>query len=250
MPPPRWPLLCLVLSGKAFRENKFRLKNIENNLRQIKSLNTYDKAFQELWHFCVRGGGDPLTMSLEEVASWILRFAQEQPHRAGNAYSGFLLIPGWEFLKFSQYIKQAKRLWNVSGAKYADFWDAARVVEKLKSQKIDLCNVAQVRDRCILVLRLFHMCRSVDLSQALRVKSKCNGQLYWKLKRKGRARPEFESLMSLPDRELSPSFLLQRYVLLTAKIGRPGGPMFLSLTPPYAALTANSVGRVTKKMLS
>jgi hypothetical protein len=26
MPPPRWPLLCLVLSGKVYRENKFHLK--------------------------------------------------------------------------------------------------------------------------------------------------------------------------------------------------------------------------------
>ena len=60
-------------------------------------------------------------MSLEEVASWILRFAQVEPSKARNAYSCFLHIPGWEHLKFSPLIEPAKKIWNVSGAKYAVF---------------------------------------------------------------------------------------------------------------------------------
>jgi len=42
---------------------------------------------------------------------------------------------------------------------------------------------------------------------------------------------------------------LLRYVQLTVKEGVPGGPIFLSLHPPFKALSANSIGRVTKNLL-
>ena len=107
----------------------------------IKMLPTYDRAFQALWLFCFKEEGKPLSMSIEEVASWILRFSQVQPHTARNAFSGLLHVPGWEYLKFSPCIKQAKRFWNVSGPKYADFWDAEKNPHKI-------VQVAFVYERC------------------------------------------------------------------------------------------------------
>ena len=124
------------------------------------------------------------------------------------------------------------------------------MVEKLKKIPVNWSNVQQVRDRCILVLRLFHLCRSVDLAQASRTKAPSGAEVYWLLKRKGRPRAAFEALMDLPDRELSPKCLLHRYVALTASVGTPGGPIFLSVNPPFNALTANSIGRITKKLLA
>ena len=240
------PSLCSAIR-EGLQRKQVSPENIENNLKQIKSLSTYEKA---LWHFCVDRGGDPLSMSLEEVGSWILRFAQVQPNQARNAYSAFLNIPGWEHLKFCSSVKQAKRLWSTSSAKYADFWDAKEVVDKLRKNLINLSNVQQVRDRCILLLRLFHLCRSVDLAQARRVKAPSGGEVYWLLKRKGRTQPAFEALIGLPDKHMSPLFLLHRYVALTSDIGTKGGPIFLSLNPPFSPLTANSIGRITKKLLS
>ena len=248
-PPKVVPSLCSVIR-EGLQRKQISAENIENNLKQIKSLKTYDKAFQALWIFCQERGGDPLTMTPEEAASWILRFAQQKPHQARNAYSAFLHIPGWEYLKFSPIIRQAKKFWSLSGAKCADFWDASSVVRKLQAIPLDLNDIRQVRDRAIIVLRLFHLCRSVDLSQALRITSKCNRQRFWKLKRKGKPRAEFEALVSLPDCTVSPSFLLSRYVNLTKEYGKPGGAMFLSLNPPYRPLTANSIGRITKEILS
>ena len=139
-------------------------------------------------------------------------------------------------------------MWNVSEAKYADFWDAKSVVQRLKKFPLNWNSVQEVRDRCILVLRLFHLCRSIDLSQASRTSAVQGGSLYWLLKRKGRLRPTFEQLMALPERTMSPSCLLLRYVSLTSGQGSPGGPVFVSLHPPYKALTANSIGRITKKV--
>ena len=130
-----------------------------------------------------------MSMSLNEVACWILRFAQHQPHQARNAYSGFILIPGWEHMKFCQEIKMAKRHWENSAVRYADFWDAKMVLEKLKNTPLSWTNVQQVRDRCIIVLRLFHLCRSIDLARALRSQSKLADKQYWLLKRKGAKRP-------------------------------------------------------------
>ena len=189
-------------------------------------------------------------MTQEEVGCWILRLAQVLPHTARNAFSAFCHIPGWEFLKFCQSIKQAKRLWGISESKYADFWDAKSIVEKLKKYPVNWASVQHVRDRCILVLRLFHLCRSVDMAQASRTRTPSGAEVYWLLKRKGRPRASFEALIELPDRNLSPKCLLLRYVALTQTVGKPGGAVFLSLHPPFAPLTANSIGRITKKLLA
>jgi len=188
-------------------------------------------------------------MSLEAVASWILRFAKQQPFQARSAYSAFLLIPGWEQLRFCTAIRQAKKFWETSGEKYGDFWDAEKVVLKLASTPCDWSCVRAVRDRAILCLRLFHLCRSVDLARAERSHSKLGSQVYWKLQRKGQKSPKWEALMTVENPLLSPVHLLQRYVQLTATQGHPGGPVFLSLTPPFQPLSANSIGRITRTLL-
>ena len=55
--------------------------------------------------------------------------------------------------------------------------------------------------------------------------------------------------MTMANPLLCPLRLLQRYVQLTASQGRPGGPVFLSLQPPYKPLSANSIGRITRNLL-
>ena len=99
------------------------------------------------------------------------------------------------------------------------------------------------------VLRLFHLCRSIDLARALRSQSKLADKQYWLLKRKGAKRPGWEALLSLPFPSVSPVHLLNKYVALTASQGKGGGPVFLAVTPPFAPLTANSIGRITKNIL-
>ena len=177
-------------------------------------------------------GGDPLEMSLEAVASWILRFARTEPFQARSAYSAFLLIPGWEHLRFCTAIRQAKKLWESSGEKYGDFWDAEKVLKKLAATPCDWNSVLAVRDRAILCLRLFHLCRSIDLARAQRSRSKLGGQVYWKLQRKGQKTAKWEALMTVENPLMSPVHLLQRYVQLTFLQGKPGGAVFLNLSPP------------------
>ena len=119
--------------------------------------------FRPCGSFALPGGG--LNMSLEEAASWLLRFAQHSPSQAKNAYSFLLLIPRWEKIQFTAGIRQAKKLWEKSGEKYGDFWDAYHLLENLRKCPLDWSDSAVVRDRSILVLRLLHLCSSIDLSR-------------------------------------------------------------------------------------
>ena len=75
----------------------------------------------------------------------------------------------------------AKRHWENSAARYADFWDPRTILHKLQEIPLDWSSVQQVRDHCIIVLRLFHLCRSIELARALRAQSKLADKQYWLL---------------------------------------------------------------------
>ena len=175
-------------------------------------------------------------MSLEETASWLLKMAKISPHEARNAYSALLLIPGWEPLRFVPLIKACKKEWNNSGAKYAEFWDAKTILQKLLCEPLAWQDVQQVRNRAIILLRLLHLCRSIDLARAWRRASPYQGLWLW-LQRKGARRPSFEKLMSLTTQNAAlqfvcPTAVVLQYVKLTANLAKPGSKLFLSLTPP------------------
>ena len=192
----------------------------------------------------------PPHMSLEEAASWLLRMAKTWPHEARNAYSGLLLIPGWEHLKFNPLIKACKKFWDQTGDRYSGFWDARKLPERLQEEELDWNSLWQVRDRCIICLRLLHLCRSVDLARCWRRKAVLEGQPYLWIRRKGQRRPRFERLVTLPFfPALSPAHLVDRYVAMTAPFVAPGSSMFLALKSPYKALTSNTIGNITKMCL-
>ena len=193
-------------------------------------------------------------MSREEVASWILKFSERYPHEARNAYSCLMLVPGCEHIHFTQIIKKCKAAWENSGPKYGDFWDAKKVLHRLLQEPLDWRNVAALRDPCLLVLRLLHLCRSVDLARSYRRCSRLGDRQYWCLHRKRQRRPRWEPLISLTGgagfESVCPRSLLNAYVALTARFANPSGRVFLSLKAPYKPLSAQGIGRVTKKELA
>ncbi len=75
---------------------------------------------------------DPKNFSKANIAGQIQKVALISPSEAKFAYSALLLISGLESLKFSPLLKQCKREWNASIAKYSDFWDAQEVFTKLQ----------------------------------------------------------------------------------------------------------------------
>ena len=69
-------------------------------------------------------------------------------------------------------------------------------------------------------------------------------------RRKGWANHKWEVIPSLPEQPaISPWDLLATYVHRTSAQGQSGGPVFLALQPPFKALSADSLNRLTKDFL-
>jgi hypothetical protein len=140
-------------------------------------------------------------------------------------------------LRFVPLIKACKKEWNTSVAKYADFWDAKAILQKLLCEPLHWQDAQQVRNRAIILLRLLHLCRSIDLARSWRRQSHHQGSLWWWLQRKGARRPAFEKLMDFSStvpslQRICPTAVLVQYVMLTSSLAKPGGKLFLSLNPP------------------
>ena len=112
-------------------------ENINAYMNKLNTLSRYEKAFQRLWYFCISEGGTPQSMTVDEAASWLVRFTDVDPHGARNAYSGMLLIPGWEALGFSRTLQPCKKVWDSSVPKYGDFWDARKVLLRLREEPLN-----------------------------------------------------------------------------------------------------------------
>ena len=93
---------------EALQGKEVSPENISLYLSKLGNLQRYDTSFRQLWALCVSQGKDPRLMSFEEVASWLLKMCTSNSNTARNAYSGLLLVPGWNQLKFCPLIKKCK----------------------------------------------------------------------------------------------------------------------------------------------
>ena len=107
-------------------------------------------------------------ITVGDLATWVLNLDKHNNTEARMAYCACLKIPGFESLRFSPLLVQKKKLWNKSQPKYSIFWEAEKVLEKLGKCPLDWKSIKGVRDRLILVFRLLHLTRSVDLHRAYR----------------------------------------------------------------------------------
>ena len=103
---------------------------IETYLEGCRSLERYDRAFKMLWALASQKGTDFSTCSILEVSALVLELSKVSLAQARNAYSGLLLIPGLDQLRFAPLLQGVKRLWGKSQPKYAGFWDASPILQK------------------------------------------------------------------------------------------------------------------------
>ena len=122
-----------------------------------------------MWAFTVQEGKDPKNMSVEDIALQVLNLNSISPVEDRMAFSALLLIPGYESLKFMPFLKQCKQQWNTSTPKYADFWSAETVLQKLVDEPLNWNSFRQVREIFILCSRLLQLTRSIDLHRCWRV---------------------------------------------------------------------------------
>ena len=107
-----------------------------------------------------------------------------------------------------------------------------------------------VRGPLILVFRLLQLFRSVDLAQTWRSCSYAGTEMFVTVQRKGASKPAWEPLIEGGEPGLSPAHLIRAYVALTAAHCPPGSPLLRSLKAPYRPIKANSIGGITKRLLS
>ena len=213
----------------------------------LKSLPRYDSAFRLFWAFCHLKHLSATEASLSQVASMILHFDQVLPSQGRHAYASLLLIPGMEQLQFSPLLRQIKRKWNTSQARYFSFYDASDIICRLALQPLNWTSIPDLRARLLLCLRFFMLCRNVDLERMFRTFSMTGQKPFILIQRKGQIRPQWEAVVQIPScPAICPWTLLKKYVEMTAKNVPAGAPVFRSFSPPYAPLKANSLGSLTK----
>ena len=173
---------------------------------------------------------NPLQARSVDITSGILLLSELSISDARNAYAAVCLLPGFENIRFSPVLKKLKRLWNCNVQKYAAFWDARPILQKMQcSTPLHLLSTAELRGRLIVLFRLLALHRGIDLSRTQRTLSVVGDQHFILLRRKGWPTPKWEQLLKYDDiPSLSPFHVMQAYVEKTSFVP-PGGPLLWSL---------------------
>jgi hypothetical protein len=238
---------------KLLEQQQVQPEDIDLYLAGLKSLKRYDLPFRKLWGLMALKGLSPDNPTVQGVATSLLALHRLAPNEARNAYSACLLLPGFQALRFSTLLGPMKKGWGKSNPKYASFWDASPVLEHLAGVQGPLTDlpIETLRSHLILVCRLLCLHRGIDLARTVRTVSFVGVRPFVLLQRKGWTHPRWEELLVLDSCPmLSPWHLMRVYVQRTRAMGSPGGPLLLSLHPPYKGLSSDTINGITKRFLA
>ena len=112
------------------------------------TLQRYQSAFVQFFQMAI-ARGLTLDSSLDAFAAVLLDLHAESASQAHNAYSGLVMIPGLEPLKFSTLLHDVRKEWYASAPRYEDFWDPVPLVLKFASQPMP-SSIEGIRLRLIL----------------------------------------------------------------------------------------------------
>jgi len=187
------PDLHMVIR-EGLQSKQVQTEATETYLGGLKSLQRYNKPFKMFWAFCKEKGINTLSATLSELAGFILQFDKILPSQSRFAYAGLILIPGLEQLSFNPILRQLKRKWNISEARYVTFYDASNPVKKLANCEFHWNSMEQVRLQLILCCRFLMLCRNVDLARMYRTVSLVGGKPFVLIQRNGWTKPKWESM--------------------------------------------------------
>ena len=151
-------------------------------------------------------------------------------------------------------MKRLRKRWNHAAPKYGAFFGAVPFLRRLLVRPLNRSSISQVRDRLLIVWRLFQLYRSVDLEHARRAVSEVNGKCYILAKRKGWTEYRWDQVLSFPSNpDASPWHLLLLYAKLTElllpKRTKVAQPLFRSLSRPFKPIGAKRIAALTKSVL-
>ena len=127
------PDLCMVIR-QGLQAKQVSAEATDTYIKGLKSLPRYEKSFKLFWAFCNLKGLNAIHATLSEVAGLVLQFDKLMPSHGRFAYSSLLWIPGLEKLAINPLLRQIKRQWNTSQARYASFYDASAPFRKLAAK--------------------------------------------------------------------------------------------------------------------
>ena len=247
--------LAPSLSGcirSGLQAKQVSLEAQDTYLRGLKSIQRYNASFKLFCGFCICKNFKFMEASLQAVAGMLLEFQNILPTHARFVYSSLLLIPGLDQLTFSPLLKQLKKQWNAPSVRYASFYDASEPLQKLIRHSFNWHSISEVRMQLLLACRFLMLCRNVDLERMFRTISMVGSKPFVLIQRKGWLKPQWEAMVQVPEiPQICPWTLLKKYVALTtSSVVKEGDPVFVSLTPPFLPLKANSIGSITRSGLS
>jgi integrase len=185
---------------------------------------------------------------LWKFSAWLVEMSNHHPlHEVRNAYSGLLLIPGVEQLRFEGTLRPLKRKWSQTRPKYDAFYEVDTLIQILMEGPMPTSEEG-VRRQLILLLRLLCLFRGVDLARAKNNLVIKQGLWYIPMIRKGRKSYANYPVPSIEPFRVNPRFWLQKYILMTA--GR-GTHLFWTLPGkgPMKPLASGTINAITTRFL-
>jgi len=139
------PVTC-VLFRQKLAETEISPENIQDFVDRNGSIPRYNGAFKLVWGFLKASGIDPVSATLNQIASAIISLHKHSTAQARNGYAAMLLIPGYSQLRFLSVLQPYKKLWNSNTEKYASFWDPTELLKLLARTPLHWDNVLEVRE--------------------------------------------------------------------------------------------------------
>jgi integrase len=154
-----------------------------------------------------------------KVSVWLAELtALTSGAHARNAYSALLLLPFCQQLKFEPSLMPLKRSWNKNAPRYDIFYDVEPLFQKMLDGPVPT-ELADVRLRTILVLRLLCMYRGIDLARCHRELVVKQGVYFLSMLRKGKRQRQLYPIPQIQPDALNPLFWVRKYVEMTPELG-------------------------------
>ena len=128
---------------------------IEAHLGRASSLRRYSDSFRWAVVLLQKRNVDVTGATVAELSSVVCDLSTVSASHAANAYSAFLLFSHLHMLRYDEVVKRPRKQCIAAAPKYASFFDAFALLQRLVNERLNKLSVSQVRDRLCMIWHLF-----------------------------------------------------------------------------------------------
>lgn len=228
----------------------------------------YQSAWQNWHNWCIQRNGDPLSASLNEVLSYLTDlFHSGMAYRTVNIHRSMISttlppIDGLSIGKHPMVSTLMRGIYNSNPPKpkYSVTWDVETVVNFISSREEESTSdllYLSCRTACLLALATFMRISELAAIDLSSIRFSATGVMFSLLKaRKTQRKGPLQSftIAKLPETSLRvcPSRALDAYITATAphRNDSNSSHLFIGTVRPFKPVTASTVGRWIKKVLT